>query len=256
MVPRHQRDASLSATYVSMSDLESSTSDGVVTLLLRRPDKANALSSSLVEDLHGALDTALGHQPGLLVLLGDGRNFCAGFDFTGFEDLPVAELAWRFVRIEQLLQRLSHAPCATLALAQGGCFGAGADLVVACSTRVATPEARFRMPGWRFGLALGTRRLARCVGEASAMRLLEEAAVADAAMALKLGLIQEICSADAWQFRIAQVRAAAGILDADARLRLTQILTTDTRAVDMASLIESMSAGDLKSRIRRFRSAP
>ena len=46
------------------------------------------------------------------------------------------------------------------------------------------------------------------------------------------------------------------MLDADARLRLTRILTTDTRAVDMASLIESMSAGDLKSRIRRFRSAP
>ena len=239
-----------------MSELDSSTSDGVVTLLLRRPDKANALSSSLVEDLHGALDTALKHEPGLLVLRGEGRNFCAGFDFSGFEDLADAELAWRFVRIEQLLQRLCHAPCSTLALAQGACFGAGADLVVACSTRVATADARFRMPGWRFGLALGTRRLARVVGAGSALRLLEGAAVLDTATALELGLIHEICAADTWQLRIAKMRESAGMLAADARLRLTRILARDTRAEDMASLVESLTAGDLKVRIRRFRAAP
>ncbi len=236
-----------------MSDLESSTRDGVVTLLLRRPDKANALNCSLVEDLHDALDTALEHEPSLLVLRGDGRNFCAGFDFTGFEELPVSELAWRFVRIEQLLQRLAHAPFATAALAQGGCFGAGADLVVACSTRVATPDARFRMPGWRFGLALGTRRLARCVGADNAMGMLEEAVVLDAARALELALIDEICAADAWMPRVAKARATAGLLDAGSRARLAQILTADTRAADMASLIESLTAGDLKARIRGFR---
>jgi len=239
-----------------MSELDSSTSAGVVTLLLRRPDKANALSSSLVEDLHSALDQALRHEPGLLVVRGDGRNFCAGFDFTGFEDLPVAELAWRFVRIEQLLQRLAHAPCATLALAHGGCFGAGADLVVACGTRLATPDARFRMPGWRFGLALGTRRLARCVGAANALHILETAAVLDAVAARELALIHEIGGADDWQARIASLRATSCGLDAGSRAQLAQILAVDTRAADMASLIESLTAGDLQARIRAFRATP
>jgi len=239
-----------------MSELESSSSDGVVTLLLRRPDRANALGSSLVEDLHGALDQAFRHEPRLLVLRGEGRNFCAGFDFTGFDDIPAPELAWRFVRIEQLLQRLAHAPCATLALAHGGCYGAGADLVVACSARLAIPDARFRMPGWRFGLALGTRRLARCVGAANALRLLEEAAVVDAEAARGLGLIHEICGADDWQARIAAARATACVLDVGARARLAQILAVDTRAADMASLVESLTAGDLKARIRAFRATP
>ncbi len=239
-----------------MSELESLTRDGVVTLLLRRPDRANALNSALVEDLHGALDSALEQEPSLLVLRGEGRNFCAGFDFTGFEDLSVAELAWRFVRIEQLLQRLTHAPCATMSLAQGGCFGAGADLVVACGMRVATPEARFRMPGWCFGLALGTRRLARRVGEFGALRMLEGAAILDAAAACELSLVDEIRSADAWESCIAKARATARVLDSGARRRLTEILTGDTRAADMSSLIASLTAGDLKARIRTFRAAP
>ena len=236
-----------------MSDLDSSTSDGVVSLLLRRTDKANALNSTLVEDLHGALDAALPGGPRLLVLRGDGRNFCAGFDFTGFEDLQVSELAWRFVRIEQLLQRLAHAPCMTLALAQGGCFGAGADLVIACNKRVATPDARFRMPGWRFGLALGTRRLAGCVGAGAAMRMLEEGAVLDAGAACEQSLIHEVCAVTAWESRIAAARIAADTLANEARVRLARILVEDTRAVDMASLIESLTAGDLKARIRAFR---
>ena len=122
-----------------MTELEISIRDRVATLVLNRPDKANALNGSLVEALHAALDHALEVPLKLLVLRGQGRNFCAGFDFSGFESLTVAELGWRFIRIEQLLQRLTHAPCATMALAQGACYGAGADLVIACGTRIAAP---------------------------------------------------------------------------------------------------------------------
>lgn len=136
----------------------------VLTLTLNRPDKANALNAELVQALAAAVDTAHGDGTRLLVFKGNGRNFCAGFDFSGVEDASAGDLLLRFARIEALLQAVYHAPFATLALAQGKNFGAGVDLVLACGKRVATADAQFRMPGLKFGLQLGTRRLAARIG--------------------------------------------------------------------------------------------
>ncbi len=236
-----------------MTELELSIRDRVATIVLNRPEKANSLNSSVVEALHVALDQAFDVPLRLLVLRAVGRNFCAGFDFSGFEAMTVAELGWRFIRIEQLLQRLTHAPCPTMVLAQGACYGAGADLVIACEMRLAAPDARFRMPGWRFGLALGTRRLAWRIGDAPAMRMLESATVLDASAAAAAGLIIEVCLPDTWDARCIEAKSRAESLDDDASLRLRRILTPDTQAADIASLVESLTSGDLKARIGAFR---
>jgi len=62
----------------------------------------------------------------------------------------------RFVRIEQLLQRLFRVPYPTVALVHGHVFGAGADLFCACQHRFAASDATFRLPGTGFGLVQGT----------------------------------------------------------------------------------------------------
>jgi enoyl-CoA hydratase/carnithine racemase len=227
--------------------------DGVATVTLNRPSKANALDAALVEALHQALDDLFVGDVHLLVLRGEGRNFCAGFDFSEFEAAPIAELSWRFVRIEQLLQKIAHAPCATAAFAHGGCYGAGADLVMACASRIADPGARFRMPGWRFGLALGTRRLRSRIGECMALSVLERAAVLEAHAAQACGMVEALCPVSDWDIRRDALSAAARLLARDARARLGAILVCDTRDADMASLIESLTAGNLKDRIRSFR---
>ncbi len=190
-----------------------------------------------------------------MVLRGEGRNFCAGFDFSGYADLSVAELSWRFVRIEQFLQRLFHAPFPTMALAQGGCFGAGADIVAACGTVVAARDAKFRMPGWKFGLALGTRRLAARVGAASARRVLQASSILSAEEAVRISLADEISDASLWGDCINAQAATAAELGAVAQQRLLGMLRQDTRAEDMASLVGSLCDGDLKARIAAFRNA-
>lgn len=225
------------------------------TLLLNRPDRANALDAGLVEALHGALDD-LERDPPRFVLLGaEGRNFCAGFDFSGFDDMPVGELSWRFVRIEQLLQRLAHAPWPVAALVQGPAYGAGADLVVACRDSSAAQAARLRMPGWKFGLALGTRRLIARIGALAAHEFLAQARTVDAAEARVLGLVRHVHAPGEEARQIEAMRDAALALDAEAARRLAAIAVPDTRAQDMASLVESLTDGDLKARIRSFRSA-
>ncbi len=229
--------------------------EGLTRLTLNRPAKANALDADLAEALIAALEAAAADGTRLLVLDGAGKHFCAGFDFTGFEDARDGDLVLRFLRIETLLQMVYHAPFQTLALAHGRNFGAGADLVAACSLRVASPEATFRMPGLRFGVVLGTRRLVHRVGAESARALLIDSPTFDAVRGLELGFLTRIAAREEWDGIVAGALAAARALPEPSAGGLNRLTVTDTRDADMAELARSVSAPGLRERIRAFRSA-
>jgi enoyl-CoA hydratase/carnithine racemase len=228
--------------------------DGPVTLLtLNRPEKANALSPDLVEALHASVNEAYRDGTRLLVLSGNGQHFCAGFDFTDFEDAPEGELLLRFIRIEQLLQTLYHAPFAALGLAHGKNFGAGVDLLVACSIRIAAPDSSFRMPGLRFGVQLGTRRLAARIGAEHARTMLAASKTVSAAHALSVGLVHRRTARDRWGEDIVSERARATALGTAAVARLNTATVVDSRAQDIADLVASLAEPGLRDRIRTFR---
>jgi enoyl-CoA hydratase/carnithine racemase len=228
--------------------------DGPVTLLtLNRPEKANALSPDLVEALHASVNEAYRDGTRLLVLSGNGQHFCAGFDFTDFEDAPEGELLLRFIRIEQLLQTLYHAPFAALGLAHGKNFGAGVDLLVACSIRIAAPDSSFRMPGLRFGVQLGTRRLAARIGAEHARTMLAASKTVSAAHALSVGLVHRRTARDRWGEDIVSERARATALGTAAVARLNAATVVDSRAQDIADLVASLAEPGLRDRIRTFR---
>lgn len=224
-------------------------------LTLNRPEKRNALSADLIEALLATVDDAKRQQAPLLVLQGAGANFSAGFDFTGYEEQSEGDLLLRFVRIETLLQEIAYGPFATLALAHGNNFGAGVDLFAACRHRWCAPQSKFRMPGLKFGLALGTRRLAALVGEGNAYALLETTATFDDEHAQRIGFVQGSKSQDEWPGLIAQVSESTLSLPAASRQFLRD-LTRDAshREGDMAALVASASAPGLKERIRVYRS--
>ena len=228
--------------------------DGHVTrLTLNRPTKANALSASLVEALINAIEYAATDGTRLVILEGGGKHCCAGFDFTGYHEASEGDLVLRFVRIEHLLQQIFHAPFITLALAHGKIFGAGADLVCTCSTRIAAPGTTFRMPGLRFGLVLGTRRLAHRIGTDAARDVLATSRTFDADAALSMGFVTQIAAQDAWRTVTDAARVAADMLTRPALARLNEQTVPDTRAADMMALVESASVPGLKERIRIFR---
>ncbi len=160
--------------------------NGLRTLLLDRPDKANALSSDLVEAMHARLDE-IGTETRALLIRGQGKNFCGGFDFAGHEQQSEGDLLLRFVRINELLARLRRAPFLTIAWVSGAAFGAGADIACACALRLGAANARFRFPGFQFGIALGTRRLAAIVGPDRARAILLHNAEVGATDALAYG---------------------------------------------------------------------
>lgn len=231
--------------------------DGPLTrLTLNRPHKANALDAELVESPLAAVNGAHSDGTRLLLLDAKGKHFSAGFDFGGYETQSEGELLLRFVRIEQLLQAVYHAPFATLALAHGRNFGAGADLFLATSLRICTPDSTFRLPGLRFGLQLGTRRLAARIGGETARALLADSLVINAEEALDLGFATELATATAWTELTADALRSALTLSPDASASLHAATVRDTRTADMADLVASAAQPGIKARIARFQTAP
>lgn len=219
---------------------------GIVTLVLERPERGNALSAPLVESLLAA--TALAASDAgvhTLVVRGAGRHFCTGLDLSDLEQTSDGELLHRLVRIETLLAALWHAPLRTVAVAQGRTWGAGADLFAACEERIALPGCTFRFPGAGFGIVLGTRRLAERVGADVARRIVVEASEVDADEALRIGLASTATERHWTAPRIAAATAAA----------VRAATRADHRDADLAALVRSAAEPGLRERIAAYRGA-
>ncbi|SEK52267.1 Enoyl-CoA hydratase/carnithine racemase [Pseudoxanthomonas sp. GM95] len=225
-----------------------------LTLTLDRADKRNALSPSLVDALLGAVQAAYHDGTELLVLRGEGKNFCAGFDLSDYAEASEGDLLLRFVHIEQLLQAVAHAPFETVALVHGRNFGAGVDLICSCDRRIASADASFMMPGLGFGLVLGTRRYAARVGAVRARSVLGDGMTFDAATAVHDGFLTQIAETDTWPALLEQLQTTTlPRLSGDAWRRLDSALLADTRDADMAALVASAAVPGIHERIRRYR---
>jgi enoyl-CoA hydratase/carnithine racemase len=223
----------------------------LLQLTLNRPRSANALSPELTE----ALIQALTQTPGvrLCVIRAAGRHFCAGFDLSDLDSLSDGDLLWRFLRIETLLQTIHHAPFAVVALGHGQMVGAGADLFAACWRRIATADARIRMPGWNFELALGTRRLTHLVGRDAARDLLIDTRILSADESLDSGLATDIASQQEWPGLIDELRQRCSALSPVALRNMLELTTSDSRNDDIAAIVNSAGRPGLKDRVIAYR---
>ena len=221
-------------------------------LTLDRPEKMNALSATLVEALLAEVENACRDGTRLLVLRGNGKNFSAGFDMGGYETQSEGDLVLRFIRIEQLLQAVRHAPFDTLVLAHGRNFGAGVDLICACARRVATADATFRMPGLRFGLVLGTRLFAERVGDTRARQVLHVSQTFAAPDASAWGFLTDVVAQDQWTAVVDEAGKAAAALPPEAAARLFRVTSPDHRDADLAELVRSAAVPGIKQRIAAY----
>lgn len=224
----------------------------MLRIWLNRPDKLNALDGALVEALIAALEEARANSVRLVVLSGEGKGFSGGFDFTGLGEQSDGDLALRFLRLEHLLQSVHHSPFVTVALVHGSCFGAAADLVASCTHRIAAPGTRFRMPGLKFGIALGTRRLGEVVGRGAALGVLLDSKVFEAGEALRMGFLTDIAETAEWEAKVAALKSSVGSLPVGSFERLLRLTRPEHRDADMAELARSVAEPGLKQRIEIY----
>lgn len=219
-------------------------------LRMKRPEQGNALSRDMAAAIESALIDAEAARVRALVFEGEGNHFCTGFDLSGLEHESDDSLFARFVRVELLLQRLARAPFVTVAVAHGRAMGAGADLFAVCRVRLVREEAVFSFPGARgFGLVLGTRRLAACVGASRAVDWVEHGHVIDSADAAQAGLVQSIHAThtDIEQAIASQVELEAGL--GTALRGAAEPLADLHDMADLAHLVRSASRPGLHDRV-------
>lgn len=241
---------------------------GVAAITLDRAERGNALSADLVDALADAFDRAVADESvHTVVLRASGRHFCTGFDLSGLEGETDATLLARLVRIEMLLDTVWRAPVRTVAIGQGRIMGAGADLFAACDLRLLAPGASLRFPGAGFGIVLGTRRLARRVGDATALRWVGEATTitADEAVAsgLASGLVEPAAGVPAGVAPDSAASSAAsapipaaltGIsVDRQTFAALRRAVRDDAADADLGALVRSAARAGLKGRIEAYR---
>jgi len=170
------------------------------TVTLNRPEKRNALSRGLLQQMHQALDDL--HQERkvrAVVLTGAGTVFCAGMDLS--EMLATADQQDRLeqwqadsVVYHDLIQAMLRFPKPLVAAVNGPAVAGGAGLVMACDLVVASEKARFGFPEPRRGIVAGmvAPLLAFRVGAAHAAYLLLTARVVEASEAHRYGLFHEV----------------------------------------------------------------
>jgi 2-(1,2-epoxy-1,2-dihydrophenyl)acetyl-CoA isomerase len=178
--------------------------DAVATLTLNRPERLNALNSALGQALLEALN-GLAQDIGVraVVLTGAGRGFCAGGDIDllrqARERLDVTEVEALLKLGKQIILAITTMPKPVIAAVNGPAAGAGANLALACTTRIASEHASFTQSFARIGLFPdfgATYFLPRLVGPALAMELFLSAETVGAADALRIALVSRVVSHD------------------------------------------------------------
>ncbi|MFF5840347.1 enoyl-CoA hydratase/isomerase family protein [Streptomyces massasporeus] len=172
--------------------LEHRVTDSVATVVIRHPEKRNAMTAAMWGSLPSLLEELAG-DPDVraLVLTGEGRTFCAGADISTLRGSP-EEAQGLAVRAEEALAAF---PKPTLAAIRGHCVGGGAQLAAACDLRFAEEGTLFGVTPAKLGIvypASSTRRLVSLVGPATAKYLLFSGELIDAQRALRTGLVDEV----------------------------------------------------------------
>lgn len=180
--------------------------DGVARITLRRPRQANRLASDDLATLQGLLaEVDANAAVRVLVLAGEGRYFCSGFDLGALGAIDAG------ARFGELADALEAARPITVARLQGGVYGGAADLALACDFRLGTPAVEMFVPAARIGLhfyAGGLRRFVDRLGLAAAKQVLLAGRTLDAPALLACGgLDQLLPDADALDAALTELTA-------------------------------------------------
>lgn len=170
--------------------------DPITRITLNRPERRNALSLGLMEELTQALLDATGR---IVVIGGAGPAFSAGHDLGELHAADETEGARTFEVCSRLMTVVQSIDQPVIARVHGVATAAGCQLVASCDLAIAETGARFATPGVRIGLFCSTPMvpLSRAVGPKRAMQMLLTGDLIDAATALDWGLVNDVVEPDA-----------------------------------------------------------
>jgi enoyl-CoA hydratase len=171
--------------------------DDIGLLTINRPDKMNALSTELTNELQQVLaEIEEDKDLRILIITGAGEKaFVAGADINELVDRD-ALLGRKVSRFRQeLFSRIENLPIPVIGAVNGFALGGGLELALACNIRLASEKAKFGAPEVKLGIIPGdggTQRLPRLVGLGRAMEMVITGDFIDAQEAYRIGLVNKV----------------------------------------------------------------
>jgi methylglutaconyl-CoA hydratase len=228
---------------MSYENIQLAYDGGVATITLNRPEKRNAISFDLIEDLLRAFDEVSKSDAIVLILTGAGKAFCSGMDLDNLKGLlgrtPEQNLKDSETMV-RLFRSLYEFPKVTIAAVNGAAIAGGTGLALLCDFTLAVPEAKFGYTEVKIGFvpAIVSTFLLRQVGEKQARDLLLTGRIFGAEEAERMGLIREIVPAEDLLHRAREL-AALLMGNSSASLRATKQLLTDHARAELDAQIEA-----------------
>jgi methylglutaconyl-CoA hydratase len=216
---------------------------GIATLTFNRPEKRNAISFQLIDELMSALAEVAQSQAGVLILTGAGKAFCSGMDLEDLQGLIGRSSEQNKKDSEtmaKMFRTLYEFPKPSIAAVNGAALAGGTGIATLCDFTLAVREAKFGYTEVKIGFipAIVSSFLLRQVGEKQARDLLLTGRIIDADDAQRLGLVNEIVEPEKlmqhardlatqlMQNSPASLRASKRLLSVYARSNLDSQLTT------------------------------
>ncbi|HWJ49362.1 MAG TPA: enoyl-CoA hydratase-related protein [Candidatus Udaeobacter sp.] len=209
----------------------------VATLTLNRPEKRNAISFELIDELLRAFDEVAKSDAIVLIVTGAGKAFCSGMDLDNLKALlgrtPEQNLQDSRTMV-QLFRSLYEFPKVTIAAVNGAAIAGGTGLALLCDFTLAVPDAKFGYTEVRIGFvpAIVSTFLLRQVGEKQARDLLLTGRIFGAEEAARMGLINEIVPGENLMSRALEL-AALLMANSASSLRATKQLLTDHARMEL-----------------------
>lgn len=168
------------------------TADGIARITLNRPERRNALSLGLMQELHACLqEIGSSSEIRAVVLAAAGKVFSAGHDLSEMMSRSINDYREIFDACVEMMETMQNIKQPVIAEVQGMATAAGCQLVATCDLAIAAVEVKFATPGVRIGLFCSTPMVAlsRSIGRKRALEMLLTGRAIDAATAVEWGLI-------------------------------------------------------------------
>ena len=227
------------------------THDGpAARIVLNRPEKRNALSLELMEEMVAALrDLSTRSVTRAIVIEGAGRAFSAGHDLSEMIGREREFLAHLFDRCSVMMETIHEVPQPVIAKVHGIATAAGCQLVAACDLAVAAEGTRFATPGVKIGLFCSTPMVpvSRAVGRKRAMQMLITGEEIDAATALDWGLVNRVVPSEDLEGAVLELvqaitRSSAYTVATGKRAFYSQIDRAEDEAYERCELVMTENA--------------
>jgi enoyl-CoA hydratase len=218
--------------------LRSERRGSFTVLTFNRPDKLNAISSSMLHALGEAFDEveATASIRGVVLTGAGDRAFVAGADIAEYAEADHAAFVRYQTDTRRLFSRIDAFPKPVIGAVNGYALGGGFEIALCCDVLLACPSAQFGLPEGLLGLSPGgggTQRLTRAAGPFVAADVLLSARRLSADDALRHGLVAEIAAPEALlDAAMAKADAMARVAPASSRAMLELVRLADDVALE------------------------